>query len=55
MLSHDPTFETTQIRIQLQAASETELIERLEQLSQAAREKKIQMLFLALSVNEKKS
>jgi ParB-like chromosome segregation protein Spo0J len=51
-VSHDPTFETTQIKVQIQAASESELRERLATLSEAAREGKIEELFQTLAVAE---
>ena len=50
-VSHDPTFETKQIRVQIQAASEPEFRQRLATLSEAAREGKIEGLFRALSVD----
>ena len=48
---HDPTFETTQIKVQIRAASEPEFRQRLETLSEAARQGKIERLFRALSVD----
>jgi len=50
-VSHDPTFETTQIKVQIRAASEPEFRKRLATLSEAAREGKIEELFRALSVD----
>ena len=50
-VSHDPTFETTQIKVQIRAASEPEFRQRLATLSEAIREGKIERLFRALSVN----
>ena len=49
-VSHDPTFETTQIKVQIQATSEPEFSRRLAALSEAARQGKIERLFRALSV-----
>ena len=48
---HDPTFETTQIKVQIRAASEPEFRQRLATLSEAVREGKIDRLFRALSVD----
>ncbi len=50
-VSHDPTFETTRIGVQIQAASETEFNQRLAILSEAAEQGKIAKLFQALSVD----
>jgi hypothetical protein len=50
-VSHDPTFETTLVRVQILAASEPEFKQRLETLSEAAREGRIEGLFQALCVN----
>ena len=50
-VSHDPTFETTQIKVQIRAASEPEFRQRLATLSEAIREGKIERLFRALSVD----
>jgi ParB-like chromosome segregation protein Spo0J len=49
-VSHDPTFETSEIRLQISARSEAELSERLEILSCSLQEGKIRRLFQALSV-----
>ena len=49
-VTHDPTFETTRIKVQIQATSAPEFRQRLESLSEAAREGKIEGLFQALSV-----
>jgi hypothetical protein len=49
-VSHDPTFETTKIKVQIQATSSTEFTQRLEALCETAREGKIDRLFQALSV-----
>lgn len=49
-VSHDPTFETTQIRVQIQASSEDEFDRRLTLLADALRQGKIRRLFEALSV-----
>jgi ParB-like chromosome segregation protein Spo0J len=49
-VSHDPTFETTQIQVMIQAASEPEFRERLAILSEAAEEGTIEELFQTLSV-----
>jgi len=49
-VTHDPTFETTRIKVQIQATSAPEFMQRLETLSEAAREGKIERLFQALSV-----
>ncbi len=48
---HDPTFETTQIKVQIRAASEPEFRQRLATLFEASREGKIERLFRALAVN----
>ena len=48
---HDPTFESTRIKVQIQANSEPEFRQRLAALSEAAREGKIEQLFRALSVD----
>ena len=48
---HDPTFETTQIKVQIRATSEPEFRQRLAALSEAAREGKIDAIFRALSVD----
>jgi hypothetical protein len=50
-ISHDPTFETTQIKVQIRAASEPDFRQRLATLSKAIREGKIERLFRALSVD----
>lgn len=50
-ISHDPTFETTQIKVQVQAASEPEFNRRLATLSEALRQGKIEGLFQVLSVD----
>lgn len=50
-VSHDPTFETTQIKVQIRAASEPEFRQRLATLSEAIREGKIERLYRALSVD----
>jgi len=50
-ISHDPTFETTQIKIQLKVRSEAELINRLEVLSLAIQEGRMKKLFSALQVD----
>jgi len=47
---HDPTFESTWIKVQIQATSAPEFSQRLETLSEAAREGKIEGLFQAMSV-----
>jgi ParB-like chromosome segregation protein Spo0J len=52
-VTHDPTFETTRIKVQIQATSAPELRKRLETLSEAAREGKIEGLFQALSVDSR--
>jgi len=52
-VSHDPTFETTQIKVQIRAASEPEFRQRLATLSEAIREGKIERLFRTLSVDSK--
>jgi hypothetical protein len=49
-VAHDPTFETTRIKVQIQATSAPEFRQRLEALSEATREGKIERLFQALSV-----
>lgn len=49
-VSNDPTFETTEIRVQIQARSEPEFRQRLETLSGALQDGKISRLFQALSV-----
>jgi ParB-like chromosome segregation protein Spo0J len=49
-VSHDPTFETTEIKVQVRAASEPEFRQRLAALSEALKEGKIRKLFEALSV-----
>ena len=54
-VSHDPTFETTQIKVQIQAASEPEFRQRLATLSEATREGKIERLFQALSIDSENS
>jgi ParB-like chromosome segregation protein Spo0J len=50
-VSHDPTFETTQIRVRIRATSEAEFRQRIETLSEAIREGRIAELFQALHVN----
>jgi len=50
-VSHDPTFETTQIKVQIRAASEPEFRKRLATLYEATREGRIERLFRALSVD----
>jgi hypothetical protein len=50
-VSHDPTFETTQIKVQIRAASEPEFRKRLATLCEATREGRIERLFRALSVD----
>ena len=47
---HDPTFESTWIKVQIQATSAPEFTMRLETLAEAAREGKIEGLFQAMSV-----
>ncbi len=54
-ISHDPTFETTRLGIQIQAASESEFNERLGILNEAAGQGKITRLFEALSVDQGES
>ncbi len=49
-VSHDPTFETTEVKVQIRAASEPEFNQRLATLSEASREGKITRLFQALTV-----
>lgn len=49
-VSHDPTFETTQVRVQIRAGSAAEFRKRLETLSDAVSQGKIERLFQALSV-----
>jgi hypothetical protein len=49
---HDPTFETTQIKVQIQAASAPEFRQRLETLWRTAREGKFERLFQALTVRK---
>lgn len=51
-VSHDPTFETTEIRVQIRARSEPEFRQRLETLSGALQEGRIEGLFQALCVEE---
>ena len=49
-VSHDPTFETTRIKVQIQATSAIEFRHKLEALCKTEREGKINRLFEALSV-----
>jgi hypothetical protein len=49
-VSHDPTFESTQIRIEIRAASEPEFRRRLAKLSGALEEGRIRSLFEAVSI-----
>ncbi len=49
-ISHDPTFETSRIKVQIEASSESEFNRRLAALSEAARGGRIERLFRALSV-----
>jgi hypothetical protein len=50
-VSHDPTFETTQIKVLIRATCEAEFRQRLATLSEAVREGKIERLFRTLSVD----
>jgi hypothetical protein len=49
---HDPTFETTQVRVQIQAASAPEFHQRLKSLCETSEEGKFEGLFHALSVKK---
>jgi glycosyltransferase involved in cell wall biosynthesis len=49
-ITHDPSFETTQIRIQIQGKSRDELGHKLERLHRAIREGRMDPLFQALTV-----
>jgi ParB-like chromosome segregation protein Spo0J len=49
-VTHDPTFESTWIKVQIQATSAPEFRQRLETLSEATQQGKIEELFQAMSV-----
>ncbi len=50
-ISHDPTFETSQVRIQIQAGSGADLKNQLVQLTEAMQAGRIEKIFQALSVD----
>lgn len=49
-ISHDPTFETTGIRVQILARSDRDFSEKIDLLSQVAREGRMRSIFNALQV-----
>ena len=49
-VAHDPAFESTEVRVEIRARSETELSDRIDQLSRASTRGRLKPLFEALRV-----
>lgn len=50
-ISHDPTFETTRVRVQFHAESEAEFTQTIDWISQAVLQGEVRRIFQALSVD----